>query len=132
MGRADRFQAVAQCVVVPETSTQLRTPGKKTGCAEAARLSDFKTGNRTARVAETEIIVIGILIWRRTPQGSFALEGSATFRPRRVRIAINGKLGEHIYRRKEAIEVIQNAIASGHAPANEYALVPVASEPRGK
>ena len=68
------------------------------------------------------------LVWRRVPSGGFALEGSATFGPRRVRIRIDGKLGVHVYRRKEAMLIIQEAITTGHAPANEYALVAVSSD----
>lgn len=68
--------------------------------------------------------------WARQNDGSYARSGQLEKNTRRVqiRIADGDSFGQ--YRPRRAIELIEQAIASGHTRAERYSIVPAADEKR--
>lgn len=67
-----------------------------------------------------------MIVFTRQPDGTFLLEGELVKGTRQVSISRDGHPGlNKEYKPQEAIEIIECAIASGLAPAQEYRIVEV-------
>ena len=65
------------------------------------------------------------LIYRKLPSGKFESIGELPKGTRKVRINIDGHLGSAIFSGKRAVRVVSEAIATNHACADIYEIVPL-------
>ena len=65
------------------------------------------------------------LIYRKLPSGHYESIGELPKGTRKVRIDIDGHLGSAIFSGKRAVRVISEAIATNHATADVYEVVPL-------
>src|SRR5437016_5165838 len=65
------------------------------------------------------------LIYRKLPSGKFETVGELPKGTRKVRIDIDGRMGSAIFSGKRAVRVVSEAIATNHATADIYEIVPL-------
>ena len=70
----------------------------------------------------------GSIRWQRQADGQFVCDGHLPKGTRRVRIAIDGRIGHAHWQPKQAVKIVESAIVKGQAKASEYALLPISKE----